>query len=151
MFRGYEMAKTTIDRMSIGRWIAGFTAAGLGALIAAAPARAEGQIKVYMDHARILKLDQPVEKVIIGNSNVADVTVADPTTIVLTGKAFGTTNLVIFGTDGRPIVDEDVLVSIDEDNTVRVYRQAERSVLSCSPFCEVHADTNQPTATSVQP
>lgn len=132
----------TIDRGSIGRRLAGLAAAGFGGLLAvAAPAQADNQIKVYMDHARILKLDRPVDKVIIGNSSVADVTVADPTTIVLTGKAFGTTNLVILGKNGQAIVDKDVLVSIDEENTVRVYRQAERSVLSCSPFCEVHADT----------
>lgn len=141
----------TIDRGSVKRRLAGLVAAGLGGLLAvAAPAQADNQIKVYMDHARILKLDRPVDKVIIGNSSVADVTVADPTTIVLTGKAFGTTNLVILGKNGQAIVDEDVLVSIDEENTVRVYRQAERSVLSCSPFCEVHADTT-PAATAQQP
>lgn len=145
MFRGQEMGVNTIDKGNFGRRLAAF-AAGLCCLLVTAPAHADNQIKVYMDHARILKLDRPVDKVIIGNSNVADVTVADPRTIVLTGKAFGTTNLVILGKDGRAIVDEDVLVSIDEDHTVRVYRQSERSVLSCSPFCEKHADTT-PAAT----
>ncbi len=37
-----------------------------------------------------------------------------PPTIVLTGRSFGTTNLVLLDADGNPIVDERILVSIDE-------------------------------------
>lgn len=104
-------------------------------------AMAEEQLmRVYMDHARVLRLDRPVSKVIIGNSEVADATVADAKTIVLTGRSFGTTNLVLLDADGNAIVDERILVSIDEGNTVRVFKQTERSVLSCTPNCEQHAE-----------
>lgn len=96
-------------------------------------------LRVYMDHARVLRLDRPVSKVIVGNAAVADATVADAQTIVLTGRNFGTTNLVLLDADGNAIVDERILVSIDEGNTVRVFRQTERSVLSCTPNCEEHA------------
>ena len=99
-------------------------------------------MRVYMDHARVLKLDRPVSKVIIGNAEVADATVADAQTIVLTGRNFGTTNLVLLDADGNAIVDERILVSIDEGNTVRVFRQTERSVLSCTPNCEEHVTRN---------
>ncbi|MQW68360.1 pilus assembly protein PilQ [Sinorhizobium medicae] len=97
---------------------------------------AEEMMRVFMDHARVLKLDRPVSKVIIGNSDVADATVADAKTIVLTGRNFGTTNLVILDQDGNAMVDERILVSIDEGNTVRVYKQTVRTVLSCTPNCE---------------
>lgn len=96
-------------------------------------------LRVSMNQARVLKLDRAVSKVIVGNSKVADATVADATTIVLTGRSFGTTNLVLLDAEGNAIVDERILVSIDEGNTVRVYRQTSRSVLSCSPSCEEHA------------
>jgi len=98
-------------------------------------------IRVFMDHARILKLDRMVSKVIIGNADVADVTVSDPQTIVLTGKSYGTTNLVILDQDGEAIVDERILVSVDEANTLRVFKQTARSVYSCSPSCEEHVPT----------
>ena len=97
-------------------------------------------LRVHMNHARVLKLDRPVAKVIVGNSKVADATVADPMTIVLTGHSFGTTNLVLLDKDGNAIADERILVSIDEGNTVRVFRQTDRSILSCTPNCEQHAD-----------
>jgi len=102
---------------------------------------AEDVIRVFMDHARILKLDRPVSKVIIGNANVADVAVSDPQTIVLTGKSYGTTNLVILDQAGDAIVDERILVSVDEANTLRVFKQTSRSVYSCSPNCEEHVPT----------
>lgn len=98
----------------------------------------EDMIRVFMDHARILKLDRPVNKVIIGNAEVADITVADPKTIVLTGKAYGTTNLVILDAAGDAIVDERILVSVDEANTLRIFKQTVRSVYSCAPSCEEH-------------
>ena len=110
-------------------------------------ARAQDEmLRVYMDHARILRLDRPVSKVIVGNSQVADATVADPKTIVLTGRNFGTTNIVLLDADGNAIVDERILVSIDEGNTVRVYRQTDRSVLSCTPNCEIHAQQSSAAA-----
>jgi Flp pilus assembly secretin CpaC len=111
-------------------------------------AAAESMLRVYMDHARVLKLDRPVAKVIVGNSQVADVTVADPKTIVLTGRNFGTTNIILLDADGNAIVDEQILVSIDEGNTVRVFRQTDRAVLSCSPNCEQHAQQQNSTATA---
>ncbi|MDI7862823.1 pilus assembly protein N-terminal domain-containing protein [Rhizobiaceae bacterium n13] len=118
------------------------------ALVAGVAHADNDMMRVYMDHARILKLDRPVSKVIIGNPKVADATVADAKTIVLTGRSFGTTNLVLLDGDGNAIVDERILVSIDEENTVRVYRQTARTVLSCTPNCEKHTTPGEtPTET----
>ncbi len=121
--------------------------AALCGLVLAVAAQAAAQeerdpdlLRVFMNHARVLRLDRPVSKVIVGNATVADATVADPTTIVLTGRSFGTTNLVLLDADGNAIADERILVSIDEGNTVRVFRQTERSILSCTPNCEQHAE-----------
>ena len=99
-------------------------------------ALAENTIRVDLDYARVIKLDRPVSRVIIGNADIADAAVSDSQTIVLTGKRFGTTNLVILDADGNAIVDERVLVSLETKNTVRLYRQEIRNVLSCTPDCE---------------
>lgn len=120
------------------RLVAAALGMALAALSSHAATAAEDVIRVFMDHARILKLDRTVSKVIIGNAGVADVTVSDPRTIVLTGKSYGTTNLVILDQDGEAIVDERILVSVDEANTLRVFKQTARSVFSCSPSCEEH-------------
>lgn len=128
------------NRSRLGALIAASALAALSAMaVGPAAAQDENLLHVFMDHARVLKLDRPVSKVIIGNSDVADATVADAKTIVLTGRNFGTTNIVILDLDGNAIIDERILVSIDEGNTVRMFRRTERSVLSCTPNCEVHA------------
>ncbi|MCY6382975.1 pilus assembly protein N-terminal domain-containing protein [Hoeflea prorocentri] len=101
-----------------------------------APVLAENPIKVDLDYARVIKLDRPISRVIIGNADIADATVSDPKTIILTGKSFGTTNLVILDNDGNAIVDERVLVSLEAHNTMQVYRQVERQIMSCTPACE---------------
>jgi Flp pilus assembly secretin CpaC len=114
--------------------------------------RADDMLKVYMNQARVLKLDRPVSKVIIGNAEIADATVADPKTIVLTGRAYGTTNLVLLDADGNAIADERVIVSIDEGNSVRVFKQTQRTVLSCTPMCEQQTVTkNSGTGTGSTP
>ena len=73
---------------------------------------------------------------IVGNDDIADATVADDRTVVLTGKNYGSTNLLLLDGDGNAIVDQRVLVSIDEGNTVRLYKQTSRNVYSCAPWCE---------------
>ncbi|PYE35062.1 putative type II/III system pilus formation protein [Rhizobium sp. PP-WC-1G-195] len=95
-------------------------------------------MNVYLNHARVLKLDRSVSRVIIGSAEIADATVADAQTIVLTGKAVGTTNIVILDENDNPIVDQRILVSTDEGNTLRVYRSTARAVLTCTPSCEEH-------------
>ncbi|WP_419907710.1 pilus assembly protein N-terminal domain-containing protein [Hoeflea sp.] len=104
--------------------------------VAIVPTKAENTIKVELDYARVIKLDRPVSRVIVGNADIADATVSDTQTIILTGKSFGTTNLVILDEDGNAIVDERVLVSLEGHNTMQVYRQTERKVMSCTPACE---------------
>lgn len=126
------------------------TSAAISLSAMAAHAGEDDMLRVYMDHARVLKLDRPVSKVIVGNAQVADATVADARTIVLTGRSFGTTNLVLLDAEGNAIVDERILVSIDEGSTVRVYKRTERSVLSCTPNCEQHA-SNRGTAAAAAP
>lgn len=109
--------------------------AGMGNAVRAE--ESDTYLRLSMDHARILRLERPVSKVIVGNDQIADATVADARTIVLTGRNFGTTNLVLLDADGNAIVDEKVLVTLDESKTLRIYRQTDRAVMSCAPNCEV--------------
>lgn len=104
--------------------------------LAALPAAAESGIKVDMNQAKIVKLARPADTIVIGNPLIADASVQDASTIILTGKGFGVTNLVILDADGNPIVDEQVTVSRQTKSSVRVYRRAEVQTLSCTPYCE---------------
>ena len=117
-----------------------FLACAAAALIASsmlcAPAFSEAGINVTMNQAKILKLARPADTVVIGNPLIADAAVQDASTIVLTGKGFGVTNLVVLDADGSPIDDEQVTVSRHDTTSVRIYRRADIQTLSCTPYCE---------------
>ncbi|RWC48513.1 MAG: hypothetical protein EOS55_12040 [Mesorhizobium sp.] len=111
-------------------------AALLAATTFAAPAMAGAGIEVTMNQAKIVKLSRPADTIVVGNPAIADASVQDASTIVLTGKGFGVTNLVVLDTDGSPIVDEQVTVVRQAASSVRIYRRAEIQTMSCTPYCE---------------
>lgn len=99
-------------------------------------AHAGEPVIVTIDRAKVLRISRPADTIIIGNPAIADATIQDQRTLVLTGRSFGVTNIVILDTDGEPIVDETIVVQGHETNTVRIYRRAVRETLACSPVCE---------------
>lgn len=103
---------------------------------AAGGAGADTGIQVVMNQAKIVKLARPADTIVIGNPAIADASVQDATTVVLTGKGFGVTNLVILDAEGAPVVDEQVFVTRGDSRSVRVYRRADVQTLSCTPQCE---------------
>lgn len=114
----------------------GVAAACMAAAFAGGPARAEGGIAILMNEAKIVKLARPADTIVVGNPEIADASVQDATTIILTGKGFGVTNLVVIDETGAPIVDEQIYVSRQDAKSVRIYRRAEVQTLSCTPLCE---------------
>ncbi len=117
------------------RAIAGFALA-ISTMTLAAPALAESGIHVLVNQAKIVKLARNADTIIVGNPEIADASVQDASTLVLTGKGFGVTNLVVLDSEGAPIVDQQVTVSRQSVNSVRVYRRAAVQTLSCTPVCE---------------
>ena len=107
-------------------------------LLSAAPTVAQAdtdEIILSLNYARVIKLSRPAATVIVGNPEIADATVGDPQTIVLTGQGFGRTNLVILDNSGAPIFDESIAVARDDD-VLRIYRRSSVETLACNPFCE---------------
>jgi len=102
----------------------------------AVPAKAGAGIEVTMNQAKIVKLSRAADTIVVGNPAIADASVQDASTIVLTGKGFGVTNLVVLDQEGSPIVDEQVTVVRQAASSVRIYRRAEIQTLSCTPYCE---------------
>lgn len=111
-------------------------AALLAATALVAPAKAGAGIEVTMNEAKIVRLSRAADTVVIGNPAIADASVQDASTIVLTGKGFGVTNLVVLDQEGNPIVDEQITVVRQDASSVRIYRRAEVQTMSCAPYCE---------------
>lgn len=102
-----------------------------------APVAAESApVSVQVNMARILRIDAPASTVIIGNPGVADVTVQDPQTLVLTGKSYGQTNLIILDASGTPIADTLIRVTQDTRDIVTMYAGNKRQSFNCEPVCQ---------------
>ena len=96
----------------------------------------DSAVVVIVDKAKVFRVSRPAATVIIGNPSIADATVEDDQTIILTGRSFGVTNLIVLDENGDAVVDQDVVVQGSEANTVRVYRQSSRETFACAPVCE---------------
>lgn len=124
----------TALRVSAAALIAAGT--GLASLAAATPAAtAKESIYVTVDRAKVMRIAEPASTVIIGNPAVADAVMHNQNTLVIVGRRFGATNLIILDEDSQPIADEIIVVRPADSTVVTVQRQAARFSYSCSPTC----------------
>ena len=71
----------------------------------------------------------------IGNPIVADVTMLKGTgAMVVTGKGFGETNLIVLNAKGD-VLDEKTIRVVPSASTLLVQRGTERESYSCAPKC----------------
>ena len=115
------------------------TALLLAATLAAPmPALAQegAPINVNVNMARILRISAPAATVIVGNPGIADVTIQDPQTLILTGKSYGQTNLIVLDSRGEPVADTLVEVVQMSAGVMTVYQGQSRTTLSCAPTCQ---------------
>lgn len=98
--------------------------AAIGAAIVSEPARAQDNssrvIQIPLHKAGIVKLSGAANNVIVGNPAVADVTVENPTTLVLFGRGPGETNILVLGAGQKEILSAAVVVSTDKDRQLSV-------------------------------
>jgi Flp pilus assembly secretin CpaC len=92
-------------------------------------------IRVTLDFARVQTFEVPVRTVIIGNPAIVDGTLNDERTIVLTGKAIGTTNLIVLGEAGREIANLVVNVISNRDQLTTVHQGEAQQTYTCADAC----------------
>ena len=97
-------------------------------------------VRLTVDRAKVVRIPRPADTVIIGNPGVVGAVLQDATTIVLTGRAAGETNIIILDDAGDPIVDETVVVGQASHATVRVYMGTVRQSYACAPYCTRSVD-----------
>lgn len=107
----------------------------LSAAIAATPTQAD-TITVNVDDAQILKMPEKVATIVIGNPLIADATLQGGGVLIVTGKGFGSTNLLALDRAGRVIMDKTVQVLAPVGSgLVVVYKGTARETYSCTPEC----------------
>jgi hypothetical protein len=105
------------------------------ASIAFAPAAVAQDLIVKYDQSQLLRLPRPIAEIIIGNPSIADITVQSTNLLVVTGKTFGTTNVIALDADRNVIQNQRIVVIRDAASQVSVYKGTKRETYSCSPTC----------------
>jgi hypothetical protein len=106
-------------------------------ILLAAPALAdEAPLGITLDQATILKLPDKVSTIVIGNPLIADVAVQSGGLVVVTGKGYGSTNIIVLDRAGAVLMERQILVRGPTDQLVQVYRGVERETYSCTPACQ---------------
>ena len=93
-------------------------------------------VEVLSDQATMLQLERPAAEIVVGNPSIADVSVQNSKVLVLTGKSFGETNLIVLDAEGKVIINRRIVVREPRGGYVTVYQAAARQTLYCSPNCE---------------
>lgn len=114
--------------------LAGFCLVLVGTPVSLAQDNAPIDVKVNM--ARVLRISAPAATVIVGNPGIADVTIQDPQTLILTGKSYGQTNLIVLDAYGEPIADTLIEVMQMQAGVMTVYQGQMRTSLACAPVCQ---------------
>ncbi|NJM34682.1 MAG: pilus assembly protein [Rhodomicrobium sp.] len=93
-------------------------------------------VDVTIDEARLIRLDGDAAQIIVGNPAIADVAVQSPRLLVVTGKSYGATNLIVLDDAGRETYGARLAVGEGGTRQVTVYRGTSRQSLHCAPECQ---------------
>jgi Flp pilus assembly secretin CpaC len=94
------------------------------------------EVAVMIDHAKVLRLPERTQTVIVGNPIIADVSVQKNGILVLTGKSYGRTNLIALDGAGTVIAESTLSVQAPTESVVTVQRGLDRESYSCTPSCQ---------------
>ncbi len=121
------------------------------ALLAAAafPTLAQNRgLDVEIDRAQRIQLRGAASSVIVANPAVADVTMVDASTLYVTGRGYGSTEVVVVDAIGRTLYQSVVTVTAPSSGHVRVWRGGAATEMSCGAGC-APSQRQAPVPTSV--
>lgn len=110
-------------------------AVGLAVTALSSQAALAQDLIVKYDQASIVRLSRPAAEIIVGNPSITDVSIQSGTSLVITGKSFGITNIIALDAQGQVIRDQRVMVRVDDDRMVIVNNGGKRNSYACTPNC----------------
>jgi hypothetical protein len=130
------MSAYSSRRLPCGSLAARAIIVGLLLMPPAVAAPVSESIAVTVDQAKLIKLPEKVATIVVGNPLIADVSLQPGGMMVVTGKGYGSTNVLALDRQGTVLVDRTVQVEGPSDKLVTVYRGIDRETYSCTPTCQ---------------
>ena len=114
------------------------------ALLFAAPAALHAQsresqpLKVTANHAAAIKLPSPGAVALVANPDIADIVNERNALIFVLGRKPGTTNLLVYDKDGKPLFDREIVVVPEDERMVTITRDSDVTDYFCEPRCRFY-------------
>ena len=110
--------------------------ASIGSLLilTSRPAAAKDLVVRYAQ-AQLIRLPRPAADVIVGNPSIADVAIQGTNLLVVSGKTFGVTNVIVLDADRNVIQDQRIFVERDGQSVLTVFNGSVRESYTCTPVC----------------
>ena len=121
------------------------TAAAI-ALSAVSMANAAPGVDVGLNKALRLTVSGTVASVVVGNKDIADVTVVDSHSVIVIGKVYGSTQIMAMDNAGHLLLDREINVGGPTKGQVTYYRGVEASQYACTPTCSALQTANDTAA-----
>lgn len=113
-------------------------AALLAAALLVPPVAAQAQngaLNVEIDRSARVQLSGAAASIIVGNPQIADVSMVDANTLFIVGKGYGVTEVVAVDGVGRTLFQREIVVSGGSTGSVRVWRGAQATEMTCGASC----------------
>ncbi len=93
---------------------------------------------VEINKTKILHIPAPAAAIIVGNPEIADVSVHSPTLLFVLGRGYGVTNVIILDDIGNTILETDIQVGGNQSGSGKRLMMAGKGWQSydCTPFCQ---------------
>lgn len=124
------------QRIATGPKVISTPSDGVAVASAKSPSAAKETVAVTIDHAKVIRIPEGSQTIIIGNPIIADVTIQKNGLLVLTGKSYGVTNMIALDAGGTMLAESLISVQAPSDSLVTVQRGLERESYSCTPNCQ---------------
>ena len=82
-----------------------------------------------------MQLNGVASSVVVGNPQIADVTVVDANTLFVIGKGYGVTEVVAVDAIGRTLFQGEIAVTAGSTGAVRVWRGGQATEMACAQTC----------------
>lgn len=93
---------------------------------------------VEINKTKIMHLPAPAGAIIVGNPEIADISVHSPTLLFILGRGYGVTNIIILDDLGNTILETDIQVGGNQSGSGKRLLMAGQGWQSydCTPFCQ---------------
>ena len=106
----------------------------------------DGALNVEIDRSARVQLRGAAASIIVANPQIADVSMVDANTLFIVGKGYGVTEVVAVDGVGRTLFQREVVVTGGATGSVRVWRGAQATEMTCAASCAPSVRTLPATA-----